>query len=45
MLVKSEKELMKIIQKMCEESLSPENFEKWEAIKKALFATRKDLKG
>ena len=39
-----EKEIIKSMQKMCEESLSPEVFDKWEEVKKNLERTRKNLK-
>ena len=35
---------MLIMQGMCEESLSPELFEKWEEVKTSLESTRKNLK-
>lgn len=41
--MKNEKELIAIINKMCKESLSPELFEKWEEVKKALETNRKSL--
>lgn len=40
----TEKEIIAKMQSMCEESLSPDTFWKWEEVKKWLEATRKDLK-
>jgi hypothetical protein len=39
-----EKDIIKKMQQMCEESLSPDTFEMWEAVKKQLLENRKDLK-
>lgn len=39
----SEKEIIKAMQAMCEESLSPITFEKWEEVRSALEAVRIDL--
>ena len=33
------------MQKMCEESLSPDQFQAWEKVKHGLFSVRKELKG
>lgn len=40
----TEKEIIAKMQSMCEESLSPDTFEKWEEVKKWLESTRKNLK-
>lgn len=40
----NEKDLLAIINKMCEESLSPELFEKWEEVKTQLEINRQKLK-
>lgn len=42
-LRKTEKFTIDLIQDMCEESLSPETFEKWEQVKTMLFKNRKQL--
>ncbi len=39
-----EKEIIKEMQRMCEESLNPDAFEKWQEVKNCLETTRKDLK-
>ena len=39
-----EKEIIEKMQGMCEESLSPDVFEKWEEVKKWLLKNRKNLK-
>lgn len=39
----SEKEILEATNEMCIESLSPENFEKWEDVKAALKLVRKGL--
>lgn len=41
----TEKYLLLAFQEMCYESLDPETFEKFEAVKKALIETRTKLKG
>ena len=38
-----EKEIIEKMQNMCEESLSPDVFEKWEEVQKALQLVRKEL--
>ncbi len=40
----SEPEILDLMDKMCIESLSPDVFEKWEAVKDQLKANRKLLK-
>ena len=40
----NEPELLERINTMCEESLSPEVFEKWQSVKEHLKSTRKNLK-
>ncbi len=40
----SELKILDLIDKMCIESLSPEVFEKWEAVKEQLKVNRKLLK-
>jgi hypothetical protein len=39
----SEITAMKMVQQMCEQSLSPDFFDQWEAIRAELFARRKKL--
>ena len=38
-----EKEIIELIQKMCEESLPPNVFEQWENVKYWLIKNRKEL--
>lgn len=40
----NEKIILKYIDKMCMQSLSPEVFEKWESVKNNLLKVRKNLK-
>ena len=40
----NEKDLVALINQMCEESLSPELFEKWEDVKSQLEINRQKLK-
>lgn len=40
----TEKEIIEKMQSMCEESLSPDNFERWEKVKEGLELVRKNLK-
>jgi hypothetical protein len=39
----AEQEILNAMEKMCEESLSPEMFDKWEEVKNQLIENRKDL--
>lgn len=41
--MKNEKEIIALINQMCEESLSPELFEKWEEVKSQLEVNRRNL--
>lgn len=40
----TEDKIIDSVDSMCLESLDPEEFEKWESVKAALFNTRKNLK-
>lgn len=40
----SEIDILSKMQLMCESSLDPESFEKWEQVKKVLYNTRRELK-
>lgn len=44
MTPEEEREILRVMNLMCEQSLSPDEFEKWDQVKKALTETRKNLK-
>ena len=39
----TEKSILELVNRWCQESLSPDNFEKWEDVVKGLIIARKDL--
>lgn len=42
-IIITEKEILNAVNEMCVESLSPDTFEKWEEVKKALAMVRKNI--